>query len=139
MYTDDLLLMGESEEHAVAIQRICSIVLQKLGKKVSPKCDRSVMRNCEHAGLSFTKGGVQLSDAPVEQLRLMLDVMPKGQKQMQRRRQRQKQKRHYRFGRWRVKIRKVSVTPHGSANNGKEIITEFLATVIMYCLLFPPD
>ena len=84
LYTDDLLLVGESKEHAVAIQRICSIVLRKLGKKVSSKCDRSVKRKGEHAGLSFTKGGVQLSDASVEQLKLMLNVMPKGKKQMQR-------------------------------------------------------
>ena len=76
--------MGESEEHVVAIQRVCSVVLRKLGKKVSSKCDRSVKKNGEHVGLSFTKGGVQLSDASVEQLELMLNVMPKGKKQMQR-------------------------------------------------------
>ena len=84
LYTDDLLLMGESEAHVVAIQRICTIVLRQLGKKVSPKCDRSVKKNGEHVGLSFTKGGVQLSDATVTQLKVMLDVMPKGKKQMQR-------------------------------------------------------
>ena len=60
------------------------MVLRKLGKKVSSKCDRSVKKNGEHVGLSFTKGGVQLSDASVEQLKLMLNVMPKGKKQMQR-------------------------------------------------------
>ena len=84
LYTDDLLLMGESEEHVVAIQRICSLVLKRLGKKVSSKCDRSVKKSGEHVGLSFTKGGVQLSDAAAEQLKLMLNVMPKGKKQMQR-------------------------------------------------------
>ena len=66
------------------IQRICAIVLQQLGKKVSPKCDRTIKTNDEHVGLSFTEGGVQLSDATVEQLKQMLDVMPKGKKQMQR-------------------------------------------------------
>ena len=67
-----------------ATQQICAIVLRQLGKKVSPKCDRTVKTNGEHVGLSFTKGGVQLSDATVEQLKRMLDVMPKGKKQMQR-------------------------------------------------------
>ena len=84
LYTDDLLLFGESAAHVEAIQRICAIVLRQLGKKVSPKCDRTVKTNGEHVGLSFTKGGVQLSDATVEQLKRMLDVMPKGKKQMQR-------------------------------------------------------
>ena len=41
-------------------------------------------KNGEHVRLSFTKEGVQLSDALVEQLELMLNVMPKGKKQMQR-------------------------------------------------------
>ena len=84
LYTDDSLLMGESEEHVVGIQRIWSIVMRKLGKKVPSKCNRSVKRTCEHVGLSFRKGGVQLSDASVEQLKLMLNVMPKRKKQMQR-------------------------------------------------------
>ena len=84
LYTDDLLLMGESEEHVEGIQRICEIVLRLLGKKVSAKCDRSVKKNGEYVGLSFTKGGVQLSDAAVAQLKQMLTMMPKGKKQMQR-------------------------------------------------------
>ena len=41
-------------------------------------------KNGEHVGLSLTKGGVQLSDTSVEQLKPMLNVMPKGKKQMQR-------------------------------------------------------
>ena len=56
LYTDDLLLFGESAAHVEAIQRICAIVLQQLGKKVSPKCDRTVKTNGKHVGLSFTKG-----------------------------------------------------------------------------------
>ena len=44
LYTDDLLLMGEPEEHVVVIQRICSLVLEKLGKKVISQCVRSVKK-----------------------------------------------------------------------------------------------
>ena len=66
LYTDDLLLMGEPEEHVVVIQRICSLVLKELSKKASSKCDRSVKRNGEHVGLSFTNGGVQMSDTEAD-------------------------------------------------------------------------
>ena len=76
----------ENQQHMCmeAIQRTCAIVLRQLGKKVSPNCDRTVKTSGEHVGLSFTKGGVQLSDATVEQLERMLDVMRKKKKQMQR-------------------------------------------------------
>ena len=56
LHTDDLLLMGESKEHVAGIQRICEIVLRLLGKNVSAKCDRTIQKNSEHVGLSFTKG-----------------------------------------------------------------------------------
>ena len=55
LYTDDLLLFGESAAHVEAIQRICAIFLRQLGKKVSLKCDRTVKANGEHVGLSFTR------------------------------------------------------------------------------------
>ena len=84
VYTDDLLIMGESKAHAAARQRLMQEVLRALGKKLSSKCDRTIKKFGDHVGMRFTKGGVQLQDEAVESLRRVLMQKPKGKKQMQR-------------------------------------------------------
>ena len=84
VYTDDLMIIGESNAHAAARQRLMQEVLRALGKKLSSKCDRTIKKFGDHVGMRFTKGGVQLQDEAMESLRGVLMQKPKGKKQMQR-------------------------------------------------------
>ena len=68
LFVDDILGYGYTKQHAADRQRIVSMTLKKLGKRVSEKLDRTMRQEGHIAGMKFTPEGVVIADEAVDAL-----------------------------------------------------------------------
>ena len=84
LYVDDACIHGQSRTHCEIRQQIFREVMEVLGKKLSPKGDRTVKEYGMIVGLKITKDGIEPDEGCVESLRGALMTQPKSQKQLRR-------------------------------------------------------
>ena len=65
LFVDDILEYDYTKQHAADKQRIVSMALKKLGKRLSEKLDRTVRQEGHIAGMKFTPEGVAITDEAV--------------------------------------------------------------------------